>query len=341
MRGQARFSLAPEAVRYLEKAYECYVGYNGLACLNACRHCWAGEMVQQPYVPVEDLEPAMRVCREWLDAAGLGRMGLLFAVLKNGGLYRDWPQYHRLLMKYCDLPSGYARVVTLPGLPRLAGRELRAFCEQAKSTGIEWVSATLHGAHDVHDAFVGRPGDYAYYADALRIAREAGLQTNVLYYISRRNIACIPTVREDFRDRVTRTRGLPLIAFRVMQPFGLARQELASFLRKEDIEEIPAAVFYNWLLDLDTEANFVARVLEGEEILPVNDIALFPDHDFMLRPTPEKFGALVEGFLQEKFSRPPLPELAARYGDPTSSLVLNPRGFLHLLEMRRSAGRSA
>jgi hypothetical protein len=340
MPGALARSLERRAVRYLERVYECYVGYNGLKCLNRCRHCWAGGLPEQPYVDVDRLEPAMKVCREWLDEAGFTRVGLLFAVLKNGGLYEDWERYHELLMKYCDLPSGYARVLTLPGLQKLSSRELRALYKRAKAIGIEWISTTLHGADLVHDSFVGQKGYYAYYKDALRIAKDAGLQTNVLYFVSKRNIGCIAKVQRDFLDLVTHVRGLALISFRVMQPFGLARQEIASFLQKDDIEKIPPAVVHTWLLDLDTESNFVHRALDGEEISPVKDIAVFPDHDFICEPTPEQFGVILERFFAETFARPPLREMARRYGDRDSSLLLNPRGFLHLLEMRRGDGRS-
>lgn len=332
--------LRQRARRYLAGAYECYVGYYGLPCNNRCRHCWAGELPPQPYVAVERLEPAIRVCREWLDAAGFPQVGLLFAVLKNGDCYEDWTRYHELLIRYCDLPSGYARTITLPGLPLRSGRDLRAMCRKAKAVGIEWISTTLHGAGEVHDDFVGQSGDYAYAREALRVAREAGLKTNVLYFISRRNLHCIPQVQRDFRDRVTRHQGLPLISFRVMQPFGLARQEVASFLHSDDIERIPPALLHTWLLELDTEANYVRRALDGEPIVPVNDIAVFPDHAFMLAPTPEGFGAILDRFFDQTFARPSLREMARRYGDRRGTLLLNPRGFLRLLEMRRGEGRS-
>jgi hypothetical protein len=327
MPGALARPLERRAVRYLERVHECYVGYNGLACLNRCRHCWAGELPEQPYVDVDRLEPAMQACREWLDEAGFARVGLLFAVLKNGGLYENWERYHELLMTYC-------------GLRKLRGRELRALFERAKAIGMVWISTTLHGADGIHDSFVGQEGDYAYYKDALRVAREVGLQTNVLYFASRRNIDCIAKVQRDFLCLVTRVQGLPLISFRVMQPFGLARQEIASFLQKDDIERIPAAVLHTWLLDLDTESNFILRVLDGEEIAPVKDVAVFPDHDFIREPTPEKFGALLERFFAETFGRPSLREMVRRYGDRKSSLLLDPRGFLRLLEMRRGEGRS-
>lgn len=318
------------AYSYLNSLSEIFIGYNCLECFGKCKHCWAEDLDYEEYIPVEDLEPAVKCMSDWFEQNMVTNPNFLFGILKNGINYSNWRKYHLLLIKYCDIPSEYPFVVSLSGMKKLPDEELFDFFYRAKEIGIRWVCTSIHGHKNEHDTFCCSNGDYEYFLNALRIAQEVGLKTNILFFLSKLNIYTIDKVYHDFSPVVSYLKDLPLISVRLMQPWGLAKNLTSIFLDEGDLKYIPLHVQKNWFGGVDTEKNYIIR----KEPLLINDFQIFLKSDFIKNPSASQFEQIVLETVNKELNKPSLETLIKLKGNPNGKMLLRPEGFKTLLEMR-------
>jgi radical SAM protein len=148
------------------------------ACDLACRHCRASAQPQRH--PRElTLDEGLAVIRQIRE---LGDPLLVF----TGGdpLKRD----DLFPLLEASVGAGLRTTITPSATPLLTAQAVRRF----RQAGVARMAVSLDGADAAqHDGFRGVDGSYRITMEALRAARECGLETQVNTTVTRRNVDCL------------------------------------------------------------------------------------------------------------------------------------------------------
>jgi hypothetical protein len=169
------------------------VQWFGVPCACRCRHCLLRSSSRLSGVPREDARGIVDRFVSWREECG--RPG--FAVDFTVGYCLDYPEVFDDTRWRCRMGCPGARYLPLNGLRMRSREQLVSFLTRLREAGIAEVALTFHGSGDAHDAFVGRPGDYALMLGAARAAGECGLARSETLYLARGGAAGLAAVCED------------------------------------------------------------------------------------------------------------------------------------------------
>lgn len=201
------------------------------ACDLACRHCRA-EAVSFRNPDELDTREALRL----MDR--VREFGPIVFVLSGGDPIRR-PDVLTLIRHGSSI--GLRVSMTPATTPRLDGPALR----RLKEAGLVRLAVSLDGSNaEIHDAFRGVPGTFREGLRILRLAREAGLSTQVNTVVSRHNLADFP--------RLCRLMGeLGIVFWEVFFVVPTGRAQVEDVPSAEEME----AIFHR-MYDLSKEAPF-------------------------------------------------------------------------------------
>jgi len=140
-------------------------------CSCHCRYCllgWDGHLPGLDYGRSQDFA---RRFHQWLRE---NRPGLPFHF--SFGFSMEHPRLLDAIDFLREIGSVGARYLHFDGMAFRESSALSALLQQLKARGVETLNFTFYGVSQAHDQFAGRSGDYAYLLQAMRLARETGLQ---------------------------------------------------------------------------------------------------------------------------------------------------------------------
>lgn len=295
-------------------------------CACRCRHCllaWDGRVTG-----AEDAR-AQAYARSFRDWLGEKRPELSF--LYGFGYAMEHPHLMAAIEFCREMGSPTAEFLQLNGMRMRTAPELVALLTEAKAHGVRLIDLTFYGTEAAHDAFAGRKGDFRLLMDTLRAAQEAGLSAAVDMPLTAENAhLALPLLEAvaSFAPASTRLyvphsegRGQSLATVRLT---GRCLSQLPEEVRRR-VNRQTFRTEAEWLrTDFPAPTRRVITLT-----LTAASIARWEQTPF------DETIACLEALDDAYYAAlPPLPELAARYGDPAGDGLYSLRDLAMTWERR-------
>ncbi|MEJ5368671.1 MAG: TIGR04053 family radical SAM/SPASM domain-containing protein [Bryobacteraceae bacterium] len=209
------------------------------ACDLACRHCRASAQPERH--PAEltraEAEELIRQIREFGDP---------LLVFTGGDPLKREDLFDLLRM---SVAAGLRTTITPSATPLLTGEAVRRF----RDAGVARMAVSLDGADaPQHDGFRGVEGSFRITLEALRAAREAGLETQINTTVTRRNFRSLDRIAALVEDSGAR---LWSVFFLVVT----GRAQLEDDLTAEEYEQV-----FEFLYRISLTAPFDVKTTEAQ-----------------------------------------------------------------------------
>ena len=231
-------------------------------------------------------------------------------------------------IRFCrEIGSPGGRLLQANGLKKRTLEEWRAWICGVRDAGIETADLTFYGDEAYHDAFAGRPGDWAGLMDFLRIAWEEGLVTQI----------SLPLLR----DNQSMAEGLVRLLsayepsrFFIFLPHGKGRGWALEpqRLTKREFEALPPTVLDRFsTVPYRTEAEWIALDQFEEPTKRTLVLSLTPQEmDRWERASAEEALEYLEQLDDQFLSHMPDAHALARlYGDPANAQMFRLRDLIY------------
>jgi len=298
-----------------------------IPCENRCRYCllsWDGKLSGVDY------ERSVGYARRFYDWMKKNKPEV--ALTFGFGYSMEHPRLLEAIDFMNGIGSPTGKFLQLDGMKFRKDPELRAFLAGVRDHGVELVDLTFYGTREYHDRFAARKGDFDFMMAILRQAGEIGLDVEVGIPLTRENAGQADSLVEQLERFPVRR----LFCF-VPHQEGRGASLNAVRLRQADYDALSQRVRSKLNpAKFKTEALWLA---EGRFQTPKERalyLSLTRENMDRLEKLPfEQTLAWLEG-LDDAYYRavPPLPELAARYGDPQNTEYYSQRD-LYLKYQRR------
>jgi len=147
-------------------------------CRCSCRYCFLCSESKRNGVPYACGEALVRRVHEALPALPLSY---------TGGYCYDYPELPRNIAFNRELGFQGAKFLQINGIALRDDDTLRAWLRKLHEAGAAHIDATFYGLPPTHDAFAGRPGDFAFLLRILRAAKELGYEAPCTFPITEEN----------------------------------------------------------------------------------------------------------------------------------------------------------
>lgn len=303
------------------------IGNLCVPCRCRCRYCllaWDGG------VPGVEYERGKRFAARFMSELAQARPQLQpFYYI---GYCMDTPHLADYI-RFCrstGSPSG--EFLQLNGLAIRDREQTERFADTIAAAGIRTADVTFYGLQAYHDAFAGRPGDFAFLLRLAAAMARAGIELTVSLPITRENMAQTPMLLDQLEN-------WHIKRFFAFLPHGKGRGWALNGQRltRAEFEALPGRVraCFSPRVEYRTEADWLQRGNWPQPESRTLTLSLTGDNIDRLERMPalEIVQALED--LDERYYSflPPPAALAARWGDPAGEKMYRLRDLL--LEYRQ------
>jgi hypothetical protein len=235
-----------------------------MGCPTTCQHCWA---VGRPYqaMPLEEISWALHEVRRFCIAHDLRVDGY---PMHEAAAH---PQAAQILRLFHELWEVDFQPLPTTGVPLATRSDWRQLLETLRSLGTSTLWFAFHGANEIHDQAVLRPGAYRESLRAVELTREEGMKTGCNLFLTKENIRQFDQLVADLQrvgmqEIIPQVYGFfPNARGRHSEPLRLEWQDVQLLVEK--LDAIPETQFWRrfWheLPNMHTEAWYVSQVLAG------------------------------------------------------------------------------
>ena len=238
------------------------------------------------------------------------------------GYCYDYPELPRNIAFNRELGFQGAAFLQINGIAMRDDDTLRAWLAELRQAGAANIDATFYGLEATHDAFAGRPGDFAYLLRILRIAKELGYEAPCTFPITEENKA-------ELAPLLALLEGEGHTQFYGFLPDHRGRgAELEGIrLTKSSMEALSRKVRkYAKLSNYKTEAEWLRTGLKKPERRALRLVLTEESISHWESLSPAQIVAELEA-LDDAYraALPPLETLARLYGDPRNERIYQAR----------------
>jgi hypothetical protein len=152
-----------------------------MGCPTVCQHCWA---MGRGYaaMPLVDISWVLHEVRRFCEAHDFAYGGFPMHEVDAH------PQAIQVLRLFADIWHDNCQPFTTTGVPLATRPDWREILETLHALNASTLWFAFHGADEVHDRAVMRPGAYRESLRAVKLTREVGMETGCNLFLTKENI---------------------------------------------------------------------------------------------------------------------------------------------------------
>ncbi|MEO8954763.1 MAG: radical SAM protein [Ktedonobacteraceae bacterium] len=235
-----------------------------MGCPTVCQHCWAMGRGYQA-MPLEDISRVLHEVRRFCEVHGFAYSGFpMHEVAAH-------PQVVQVLRLFHDVWHDECQPFTTTGVPLVIRADWREILETLRELNAPTLWFAFHGADEIHDRAVMRPGAYRESLRAVELTREVGMQTGCNLFLTKENIRqfdqlCADLQHVGMQEIIPQVYGFtPNARGRHSEPLRLEWRDVEPLIEALDV--IPETClwrrFWHELPQKHTESWYVQQALAG------------------------------------------------------------------------------